>query len=82
MSDIIEAFFDTKTENEFVKNLPVVGWLVKSAGVVDKLKTKFLVNTILKFLKIYQVLARKIFVHLKKNIYQIRKELINSANHF
>jgi hypothetical protein len=44
LSDIIEAFFDTKTENEFVRNLPVVGWLVKSVGVVDKIKTKVLVN--------------------------------------
>lgn len=51
LSDIIEAFFDTKTENEFIKNLPVVGWLVKSVGVVDKIKTKFLVNKILIFLK-------------------------------
>jgi hypothetical protein len=51
LSDIIEAFFDTKTENEFVRNLPVVGWLVKSVGVVDKIKTKVLVNKILYLLK-------------------------------
>lgn len=50
-SDIIEALLDSQTENEFVKELPIVGWVMKSVGVVDKIKTKFLVNKILYFLK-------------------------------
>lgn len=50
-SDIIEALLDSQTENEFVKELPIVGWVMKSIGVVDKIKTKFLVNKILYFLK-------------------------------
>lgn len=50
-SDIIEAFLDTQTENEFLKNLPVAGWLLKSVGIVDNIKTKFLVKKILFFLK-------------------------------
>ncbi len=44
-SDIIEALLDSQTENEFVKELPIVGWVMKSVGVVDKIKTKFLVNS-------------------------------------
>ena len=51
LSDIIEVFLDSQTENEFVKELPIVGWVMKSVGVVDKIKTKFLVNKILFFLK-------------------------------
>lgn len=51
LSDITEALLDTVTENEFVKNLPVVGWVVKSVGVVDNIKTKFLVQKILHFLQ-------------------------------
>ena len=50
LSDIIEALLDTKTENEFVRNLPVVGWLLKSVSVVDNIKTKFLVSKILHFI--------------------------------
>lgn len=51
LSDITEALLDTVTENEFVKNLPILSWLVNSVGVVDKIKTKFLVGKILYFLK-------------------------------
>jgi hypothetical protein len=51
LSDIIEVFLDSQTENKFVKGLPVVGLVMKSVGVVDKIKTKFLVNKILFFIK-------------------------------
>jgi hypothetical protein len=50
LSDIIEALLDTMTENEFVRNLPVVGWLLKSVSAVDNIKTKFLVSKILYFI--------------------------------
>ena len=36
-SDIIEALLDSQTENEFVKELPIVGWVMKSVRVVDKI---------------------------------------------
>ena len=51
VTDVFEALIDLQIENEFVKDIPVLGWVAKSVGAVDKIKTNFLVNKILLFLK-------------------------------
>jgi hypothetical protein len=50
LGDILESIVDLETESEFIKNIPVIGWIFKAVGVVDKIKTKFLVQKILLFL--------------------------------
>jgi hypothetical protein len=49
--DVFEALIDSQIESEFIKSIPVLGWAVKAVGAVDKIKTNFLVNKILLFLK-------------------------------
>ena len=51
VADVFEALIDSQIENEFIKSIPVLGWAVKAVGAVEKIKTNFLVNKILLFLK-------------------------------
>jgi hypothetical protein len=87
LSDIAESFLDTVTENEFVKNLPVVGWFVKSVGVVDNIKTKFLVQKILHFLQGISSIAEeelqsfeKKYLSSQKNIDKFYESLLISID--
>ncbi len=51
VADVFEALIDSQIENEFIKSIPVLGWAVKAVGAIEKIKTNFLVNKILLFLK-------------------------------
>lgn len=47
--DIGEAILDSKISNEILKEIPILGWISKTVTVVDKVRTKFLVDKIFKF---------------------------------
>jgi hypothetical protein len=48
--DIGEALLDSEISNEILKGIPILGWFSKTVSVVDKVRTKFLVDKIFKFL--------------------------------
>ena len=49
--DISEAFFDSNITNEFLKDLPIIGWASKAVTAADIIRTNFLINKILAFLE-------------------------------
>jgi hypothetical protein len=51
IAEIAEAFLDSNTRNEFLKDLPIIGWASRAITAADIIRTNFLINKILKFLE-------------------------------
>ena len=87
VTDVFEALIDLQIENEFVKDIPVLGWVAKSVGAVDKIKTNFLVNKILLFLKGISTISKEElilfenkYLSSKKNIDKFYEALLISID--
>lgn len=75
LGDILESIVDLETENEFIKNIPVIGWVFKTVGVVDKIKTKFLVQKILLFLNELSSITDRERELFEKKYFSTEKEM-------
>jgi hypothetical protein len=75
VTDVFEALIDLQIENEFVKDIPVLGWVAKSVGAVDKIKTNFLVNKILLFLKGVSTISKEELIRFENKYVSSQKNI-------